>query len=88
MFMGLATVPEEMVVVDVDLNLEPACEGTQHDATALFHGGPATHFMRSPCHHSDGLRCAPIVVRLSTAGGHCGYCFEHHRPEEYVFIPL
>ena len=86
--MGLATVPEEMVVVDVDLSLEPRCESIFHDDGPHPHGGSATHMMRSPCHHNDGLRCAPIVRAISRNGGYCDTCDVRHAPEEYVFIPV
>ncbi len=66
--MGLATVPDEMV--DVDLNLEPECESPGHGHSSNPWGpchGPVEYRTVCPC-GDGGLRCAERIQIIGMAG--------------------
>lgn len=54
------------VVVDVDLTLEVACEGTEHPHRLIGHGdGPAAYLVRPACCSGQGvLQCADRVAYM------------------------
>lgn len=87
--MAPAIAPDELVVVDVDLSLEPECESRYHEEQPQFHGGPATHVLRTPCSAAT-LVCAPFVNAVVLFGGtRCSSCKTiHFYPQDVGFIPL
>jgi hypothetical protein len=76
------------IVLDVDLNIEPACESVHHDPDP-DHTGPGRFWMRTPCGHYDGIRCPGFVMAVQALGWlHCDACDATRTVSRYRFIEL
>jgi hypothetical protein len=79
------------LAVDVDLNLEPQCEGRSHPEGIWGHdGGPAKYnvVFYCPCGRFSILACAGRVAFYRTKGASCSDCAHVFDPSEVRFIEL
>lgn len=76
------------IVLDVDLDIEPACESVHHEEDP-DHTGPGRFWMRTPCGHYDGIRCAGFVVAVREIGLlYCDECAVTSSATRYRFVEL
>lgn len=78
----------ENAQLEAIFNEDLRCEADNHQDEHIFHGGPATHLMRTPCGHGNGLRCSVFVESVRRLGGRCPICNRTDDPGVTVFIEV
>lgn len=78
------------IILDVDLNKEPACEGSEHPAGTEGHdGGPARWLLVSPCGCPPFLLChGRALVHRMMPLALCGACGSFFPSSDIKFIEL
>lgn len=88
----LLTHIERFELVDVDLDIEPQCEGEKHPEATFGHdGGSAAYILLKPCCGGHVLLCRGRVNYMQTKADtnfRCTFCNLAFPASRYRFIEL